>query len=140
MKSALLVLLMLLPRAQVVDYVVITATQTPVDQLSRFQLKQIYFGKLDRLANTRLQPLQLKESDALRLHFDREILGEKADIQDYWLQQKLKGEAQPPLTVGDWALVAAYVRRNPGYIGYIPADRLGNLQGLKVIQIRGRRR
>lgn len=109
------------------DFVVITARKTPVETLSAYQLKQIYYGKLDRIGGIHIVPLHLRKHDPLRHSFEARYLGSQADLEDYWLRQKLKGDARPPLEVGDWALVLAYVRRNPGFIGYIPADRLDQL-------------
>jgi len=132
----LLVLFFACPLAAA-DYVVFTSTETPVVRLTQFQLKQIYFGRLDRWKGMRLQPIQLARDSAVRTGFDRKVLGPASDVADYWLQQKLKGGAREPLTVRDWALVVVYVRRNPGFIGYAPAEESQALrdQGLRVIEV-----
>lgn len=118
-------------------WVVVTSDKTPVDQLSAWQLKQIYFGRLDRMKGMHLVALHLPSDDALRIAFERAYLGEAADIEDYWLGEKLKGGGRRPLEVGGWALILAYVRRNPGFIGYIPQERQEEAlrQGLKVVSI-----
>ncbi len=132
-----LVLLLLAAPLAAADYVVFTSAETPVERLTQFQLKQIYFGKLDRWKGMRLQPIQLARDSPVRSGFERKILGPTTDVEDYWLQQKLKGGAREPMTVSDWALVVVYVRRNPGFIGYAPAEESQALrdQGLRVIEI-----
>lgn len=134
----LLLLLLSFSLPQSDGFVVITAMDTPIERLTTFQLKQIYLGKLDKFRGTRLNPLQLRESDPLRNVFDTAILGSAEERADYRLKQRLQGPARKPLTVGDWALMVAYVKRNPGYIGYIPVERAKNLagSGVKVIPLK----
>ena len=130
-------LLLALLAIQDEGFVVITSSQTPIDELTTFQLRQIWFGKLDHWAGTRLQAVQIREGTGLRERFDRAILGNPADVANQLLKQKLQGDARSPLTVGDWALAVAYVKRNRGFIAYIPRDRAEEMSslGLKIISI-----
>ena len=130
-----LVLALMLP--QDASWVVVTHAETPLESLSAFQLKQVYFGRLDRYRGIHLVALHLREAEPLRQAFELHYLGKPADVENYWLGQKLKGGARQPLEVGDWALVLAYLRRNPGFIGYIPKEREAEAQrqGLKVVAI-----
>ncbi len=114
------------------DFVLITSRETPVTELTEVQVKQIYLGKLDRIAGMHIVPLDLRRGDPLRARFVQHYLGGETFLEDYWLRQKLIGDARPPRVVGDWALVVAYVRRNPGFVGYIPADRIALLASDEV--------
>ena len=122
MKAFVLLWFLFAIQALAADFVVITSPATPMDSVSAFRLKQIYLGRLDRLRGMHLKPLHLKDGHPARQAFRHQILGEQADLEDYWLQQKLKAGARPPTEVSGWALVVAYVKRNPGFVGYIPAE------------------
>lgn len=114
------------------EFVLITSRKTPVTELTAVQVKQIYLGKLDVIGGMHIVPLDLRQGDPLRERFVRTYLGGEAFLEDYWLRQKLIGDARPPRIVGDWALVVAYVRRNPGFIGYIPADRAAQFSSAEI--------
>ncbi len=114
------------------DFIVVTSEETKLEKMSAFQLKQVYLGKIIRLKGEKLTPLQVKRKDPLRHMFEDEVFEEHFDIDNYWLSRKLDAAAEPPRTVGSWALVLAYVERNPGFIGYIPKDKLSELSGRKV--------
>lgn len=119
------------------DFLVVTHRDSPFDSLTKFQLQQLYLGKMDRLNGARIFPVQTRKKDSLRKIFDDSIFGSHFDLEDYWLRQKLLVGADPPLTVANWALAMAFISRNPGYIGYIPADSDTNLENynLKIIRI-----
>jgi len=130
--------LMMAARALSGDFVVVTSPETPLTRATPFQLQQVYLGKLDRLDGVRLVPIHLEDQHPLRIAFEKEILGNRADLESYWLKQKLEGGARPPLEVGDWVLVLAYVQRNPGYLGYIPAEHREEAlaRGLVIVTLR----
>ena len=138
MRGAVGLLFLVATHLAATDFVVITAPATPMDTVTAFRLKQIYLGKLDRLKGMHLKPLHLKDGDPTRLAFEQKVLGQRADLEDYWLQQKLKVGARPPTEVSAWVLVVAYVKRNPGFVGYIPAQFAEDAirRGVKLVEIK----
>lgn len=124
--------LVLLPQSREHGFLVVTSQKSQIESLTSFQLKQIYLGRLDRLKGIPLTPLQLKKGDPLRRGFETYLFGELFDLENYWLGQSLKLEAEPPMTVGSWALILAFVERNPGFIGYLPEDRVDALARYRV--------
>ena len=127
-----LLVVFLVPALRGQEFLIITSKDTALEQLTEYQLKQIYLGKLDRLRGVSLTPVQLKKEDPARVRFEQVLFGDRFDLENYWLVQKLKAAARQPLTVGSWALLLAFVERNPGFIGYIEKPRLKNLQGFEV--------
>ncbi|CAM2065617.1 hypothetical protein SCOR_09560 [Sulfidibacter corallicola] len=120
------------------DFLIVTSTDTRIESLSRFQLREIYLGKLKSVEGVVLRPVQVKRKDHLRKSFERFVFSDRFDVNEYWLITKLQGGPDPPLTVNGWGLVLAYTSRNPGFVGYIPADKESELgkYGLKVIALR----
>ena len=119
------------------EFLIVASRETKIDRLSLFQLQQIYLGRLDQFENQKITPLQLKTDDRLRKVFEAYLFGGRLDLEDYWIQQKLRAGADPPVTVGNWSLLLLYVNRNPGYIGYIDKAHAHELKRyrLKIIPI-----
>jgi len=137
MKVLLLLLGLVATCSNAGECLVVASKDTKIDRLTLFQLQQIYLGKLDQLKGQKITPLQLKPADPVRKKFDAFLFGDKVDLEDYWIKQKLRGGADPPVTIGNWSLLLLYVNRNPGYLGYIDKDQTGELAQyqLKIISI-----
>ena len=118
-------------------YVVITSTATPITTVSRDYLGQVYLKKRERLGKTRITPIHLPETHALRRVFEADIHHPRFDPAAYWLQQRLQGGERPPLEVAGEAFMLIYIERNPGTIGYVAAatrDALKRFK-IKVVQV-----
>ena len=130
---------LLFPQTGADEYMVVTSIQSRFDEMTAWQLKQVYLGKLDRLNGVHLVAVELSKDHPPRRAFDRFLFRDPADLENYWLTHKLRGDANPPMTVGSWALVVSFVKRNPGFIGYIPMERARELDleahGLKQVRI-----
>ena len=118
-------------------FVLVTARSTPIQSLTRFQVQRIYLGKLDRLADTPITPVQLRSASPVQSAFEKWLFDESINLQNYWLEQKLMAGADPPMSVGSWGLLLIFVERNPGFIGFLEAGRVDELAGrdLKIIRI-----
>ena len=118
-------------------FVVVVAKNVPFDSLSRHQLQQIFLGSLDRVAGVEVSPVLLWADDPLQIIFEKAVFGQPFDLENHWVTQKIKQGTPPPRKARNWALVVAYVQRNPGFIGVVPETIVGELDGLdlKVVQI-----
>lgn len=101
------------------EFLIVTADKTDLGTVTHFQAQRIYLGKLDVIDGTRVSFITLRNKDPLREQFENALFGTSFDLADYWLSQRLLNEASPPLAVGSWPLMMAYVERNPGLIGYL---------------------
>jgi len=118
--------------------VVITATATPIETISKVQLRRLYLSRIDRIRGIALVPLQLAAPSEIRTRFIDWLFGPGFDLENHWIEERLRGGASPPLEVVNTAHMLIYVERNPGYIGFLPAERLDSLDGfdLKVLRVR----
>ncbi len=120
-----------------VEFLVITAGNTPVTSLTRLQLRQLYLKKLDRVRGVRLTPVQLKNTAPLKDAFHAFLFSRGFDLENYWLEQGLVGGEKPPIKVPNEAYMLAYVERNPGFVGYVNValrSQLSNF-GVKILVI-----
>jgi len=114
------------------EFLIVTADKTDMDKVTNFQAQRIYLGKLDVIDGARVSFITLREKDPLRQRFERALFGTSFDLADYWLSQRLLNEAKPPLEVGSWPLMLAYVERNPGLIGYVDKKYEADLKKFKL--------
>lgn len=109
-----------------------------IDAVSLADLRKIYLGKRKSLAGERLQPWHQRGGTAIRLAFDEAVVDKSSsEIDDYWIQQALLGEARPPKTARTFGSVLSRVLQKVGAIGYVDAERLRAepQPGIKVLAI-----
>jgi ABC-type phosphate transport system substrate-binding protein len=79
-------------------------------------------------------PVDQIESSAVREQFSRAVHGKPTSaIKSYWTQQIFSGRDVPPVEKKSDAEVLAYVKANPGAIGYV-ADTT-DTDGLRVVTV-----
>ena len=107
--------------------------------LSIQQLSQLFLKRDTRWGTgARVVPVDLPVNSPVRQEFSRAIHGRSAAAVDsFWSKQIFSGAALPPVTLPSEAAVIAYVRENPGAIGYVSATAdLG--VGVKAVDIAAR--
>lgn len=114
------------------DFLIVTSEKTDIQALSEFQVRSIYLGKLDHIEASPVQFINLRKRDAVRRAFETALFGKGFDLEDYWLSQRLLDQATPPLEVGSWTLILAYLQRNPGLIGFLEVKHENDLAKLNL--------
>src|SRR5262249_15726846 len=122
--------------AAAADVVVVVNTANPVAALSADEVSKLFLKKAAKWPDGKnVMPVDLVDTSALREAFSNQIHGKGASgIKAYWQRMIFSGQEVPPPekpTIGE---ALAYVRGNPGAIGYAPAGAdLG--PGLKVVKV-----
>ena len=115
---------------------VIVNPANPTSALARAELSRIFLKRLDHWEHgIKVLPIDLPVTAEVRESFSQAVHGRRASaIKSYWQQQIYSGRGVPPPEGGSEEEVVAYVRANPGAIGYVsPATRT---DGLKAIELR----
>lgn len=101
---------------------VIVHPSVPVQSLSAAELRSIYRRETRFWSDgTPIVPLALMPKNDLRVQFDKAVLGMDADgVAKFWIDQRVRGLAQPPRSVPTLLLVAKVVGGLPGSIAYLP--------------------
>ena len=115
---ALLMLSLSAPASLRAELVVVAHPAAKVTQLSRSDLINIFMGRYRKLpSGVAALPVDL---GPLRERFYRQLVNKDlAEINSYWARLVFSGQASPPLQVAEEAEMLAYLRRNPGAIGFI---------------------
>lgn len=117
------------------EFRVIVNPHNPVQSLSRSDVSKLMLRQLPRWQDgTEAQPVDLPESSPIRDAFNREIHGRKSQaIASYWQRQIFSANQVPPPTLASDDEVVAYVREQPGAIGYVSAS--AQLGGVREVEI-----
>jgi ABC-type phosphate transport system substrate-binding protein len=111
-------------RASAVDFVVIVNAANPVSSLSKDQTSKMFLKKVLKWEDgAAVVPVDQAQGAAVRAAFSQAIHGRSASaIASYWQQQIFAGKDLPPVEKSGDAAIIAFVKANPGAIGYISAS------------------
>ncbi|MBK5255321.1 MAG: substrate-binding domain-containing protein [Vicinamibacteria bacterium] len=119
-----------------VDYQVIINAENPTQSLTRDQLRKIFLKKMLKWdSGTPVVPVDQAANSPVRAVFTK-IVHEKpvSAIASYWQQQIFAGREVPPAEKAGDAAVVAFVKANPGAIGYVTGGT--SAAGIKPLIIR----
>lgn len=99
-------------------------------------LSAMFLKKVAEWSNgIRVAPVDQKEGSPARAAFSEDVHGKSVSaIKSYWGQMIFSGRGVPPPEKGAEAEVLAFVRANPGAVGYVSAAE-GALDGVKVLKV-----
>ena len=118
------------------EFVIITSERTRIDELTSFQLRNLFLGKLEAIGPDPVFPVQLSEKRPLCQQFLTELFGDHFDWKGYWVDQAVKGGPEKPFSIGSQALMLAFLERNPGYLGFILKSKIDDLKAFKLKQVK----
>lgn len=136
--SSLLVALLLLGPAAgwAAEYQVIVHSTNPTDILTRDQLGKMFLKKIVKWdTGISIVPVDQVPISPARAVFTKIVHGKPVSaIASYWQQQIFAGREVPPAEKAGDAAVIAFVKANPGAIGYITGGVTAD--GVKLLTIR----
>jgi ABC-type phosphate transport system substrate-binding protein len=107
-------------------------TALPASEISKLFLKKV--GQWP--SGEKVLPVDLPEQSPVRETFSRAVHAKStAAVKAYWQRMIFSGRDVPPLEKGSAAEVIAYVRDNPGAIGYVAGDTAGLGNGVKTLRV-----
>ena len=115
---------------------IIVNPANPVAQIQRTAIVAIYFGQMTRWSDGKpVVPVDQSVRSPVRVAFSEKILGKPVpDVQHLWLRKVAAEHVFPPRVKSSDAEVAAFVRANPGAIGYVSLEFAVD-QTVKVLKI-----
>lgn len=118
------------------EYQVVVHPSNPTDILTKEQLGKMFLKKIVKWdTGTPIVPVDQAPIAPVRAVFNRLVHAKPASaIASYWQQQIFAGRDVPPAEKGGDAAVIAFVKANPGAIGYVTAG-VGT-EGVKLLNIR----
>ena len=116
---------------------IVVSKDSPVSDISFYELKRLYLGEHINASGKRLLPLNLTPNSRERGAFDKTVLGMSPEaIARYWVDRKIRGDSGPPKTIEPLDLLQRVVARLDGAIGYAPVSEIR--PELKAVRIDGK--
>ena len=115
---------------------IIVNPANPAEKIQRSAIVAIYFGQMTRWSDGKpVVPVDQSVRSPVRVAFSEKILGKPVeDVQHLWLRKVAAEHVFPPRVKPSDAEVAAFVRANPGAIGYVSLEFTVD-QTVKVLKI-----
>lgn len=125
----LLLLLSLTARAELV---VVVGKDSPVEQLARSEVANIFLAKTNRLANgSRIQPLELSD-EKVKAVFYQMISGKTLpQINAYWTTLIFTGKGRPPKNIDQASRLIEKLENDPRAISYLPQEKVN--ESMRVV-------
>jgi hypothetical protein len=115
----------------------VVSKDSPVNDISFYDLKRLYKGEPVNVAGKRLVPLNLAPMSDDRVRFDQAVLGmSPEDVTRYWIDRKIRGQSGPPKSLDAADLLQRVVTRLDGGIGYVRANNIK--PDVKVLRVDGK--
>ena len=104
-----------------VTYKVVVNSANGVSSMSKDDVAKLFLKKVTTFPGGQAAvPVDLAKDSAVRKAFSTAVLGKEVNAVDsYWQQALFSGRATPPAEKASDADVLAFVRSNPGAIGYV---------------------
>jgi ABC-type phosphate transport system substrate-binding protein len=117
-------------------YKVVVHPSNPGASLSRAELGRIFLKKITAWPDKRvIQPVDQERTAPVRQAFSADVHQKDPDaISAHWQVLVYSGRDVPPRIVRSDEDVLAFVRANPGAIGYVSADTPAS--GVKVVSVK----
>lgn len=119
-------------------FVVVVHADNAMAGIERDDLSRMFLKRLVKWPNgVRAEPIDLAPRQPARLAFSGKVHKKTVGaIVAYWQQQIFSGREVPPAEKATEADVIAFIRKNPGAVGYVsPGADL--LPGVKLLPVRG---
>lgn len=116
---------------------IVVAKDSPISDISIYDLKRLYKGETINVAGKRLVALNLAPVAKERIGFDQTVLGMNPEsVKRYWIDRKIRGQPGPPKNIDAPDLLQRVVGRLDGAVGYV---KLGELRAeVKAIRVDGK--
>ncbi len=116
---------------------IVVASDSPIAELSSYDLKRLFGGDPVNAAGKRLVPLNQGTDAPDRLGFDRVVLGFSAEeAARYWIDRKIRGQSGSPKAIDPPSLLLKVVTRLSGSVAYVQVSSVQ--PGVKAIRIDGK--
>ena len=115
---------------------VVVNTSNPTTSISKEQLSRCFMKQTNTWINgATVTPVDLSANSSVRVEFSTTVHERDVNaVKSYWQRQIFSGRGVPPPEKASDEEVLAFVRANPGAVGYVSSDTpVGS--GVKVLEI-----
>ena len=118
------------------DYKVVINESNTIQEIGQQQITRCFMKQTTKWPNgLPVTPVDQAANSAVRESFSANVLGRDVSaVKSYWQRQIFSGRGVPPPEKASDSEVLAFVRANPGAVGYVaPGTDIGS--GVKVLRV-----
>ncbi len=115
---------------------VVVNASNPAQSISRRQLEDMFLKKRTHWPDgTTVEPVEPPERSRTRAHFLSDVMGGKSALalKTFWQKRIFSGRDTPPVEKGSDEEIVAFVKANPGAVGYVAET--APVTGVKVLDL-----
>lgn len=133
--SLLVLLLLSNASAASAEVVVVVGKQSPIANLSRHEINDIFLGSATSLPNIgKVIPLD-RSDDKVRAEFYQDYTGKNlSQVKAHWAKNIFTGRGYPPKTVNSIDELKEALQKNPNAIGYTTPDKVD--ESMKILTMK----
>ncbi len=116
---------------------VVVNASNPAQSITRRELSDMFLKKLTRWPDgTTVEPVEPPEKSRTRAYFLSDVMGGKSALalKTFWQKRVFSGRDTPPVEKASDEEVVAFVKANPGAIGYVAPS--AAVAGVKVLELK----
>jgi hypothetical protein len=104
----------------------VVAKNSPIQQLSQYELKKLYLGaNINDPSGERIIAFNQAPNSPDRVAFEQRVLGMTSEeVSRYWIDRKIRGESGAPKAVGSVELLQRVVSKLEHSVAYVRADQV----------------
>jgi ABC-type phosphate transport system substrate-binding protein len=118
---------------------VVVNAANPAQSITRRQLSDMFLKKATRWPDgTTVEPVEPPEKSMTRAYFLSDVMGGRSALalKTFWQKRVFSGRDTPPVEKGSDEEVVAFVKANPGAIGYVAGTAPVAAAGVKVLELK----
>src|SRR5512133_967174 len=105
------------------EFKLVVNASNPIESMSKDQTSELFLKKSTRWSSGQVVHVVEPGDQAVREAFYRNVAGKSLTaVKAYWNQLIFSGREVPPVSKSSDADVIAFVRSNPGALGYVSAS------------------
>jgi hypothetical protein len=117
--------------------VIVVAASSPLSNISKTALRRAFLAEPTVVDGIKLLPLNQNPGTPERGRFDRAVLDlSPVEMSSFWIDQRIRGQGNPPRAIPSVPLLARLVGQLPGCISYMRETDVP--PGVKALSIDGR--
>lgn len=127
MKFILLLIVSVINASTWAEIYVIAHKQSTINQLNHAQLKEIYLGNRQFIADVRVLPLDQDIQESTRHDFYTQVINiDQSQLISHWSKLIFTGKGQAPKSLLADQSIIDFVSANPNTIGYIKSQSMND--------------
>lgn len=115
------------------EIVIIVNEEGPLTQISEAEIKEIYLGNIKFMGGVAVAPIHYSEGPVKDVFLASIVKMNSKEYRLYWTKKIFQEGGHVPAVQNSFPLIALFVSKNKGAIGYMLRTELTDMKGIKVV-------